>query len=452
MSTARPQSALWRAGDLSATQIDTADSCLRKWAWEKIDRFPRAQNESAALGGEVHEAQLEPWLRDGKPFDLTKKSGQIALAGMHLIPAPGTPHMGVETEFVLHAWGHRIYGRKDIEFTDRPEVWDHKTTKDMKWSKTPEELRSNIQAVIYAADAMVKNGTDYADLRWVYYKTTKPYKATRVELRLLRPELEPTLLRIKDVADTIQLIRDSGLKAADLPPNPTHCDAYGGCPYQAVCNLSTRERMRALMSQQQTDAEKEAFKAKLRAMNGDQAGATGINPPAGGVQSVPQTNGAPVGAQLSPDGLHYLDTTSNSWKPVPPAAPAAPPPPPPAAVAPPPPPPSAAPSGLPAGAQLSPDGLHYLDTAANAWKPVPAAGATPPPPPPPASAPVPPPPPPGASAATPPPPPGTAPPKRGRGRPRKAEQIPASTASGQFKEAIRDFADALEDYADSLPD
>jgi hypothetical protein len=132
---------LRRSGDLSATQLDTADGCLRKWAWEKIDGYPRPQNASAALGSEVH-AQLEDWLQEGKPFDLTTKAGEVAMAGYHLIPAPGTPHMAVEQEFVLEAWGHRIFGLKDLEFQDRPEVWDHKTTKDPKWAKTPEELKT----------------------------------------------------------------------------------------------------------------------------------------------------------------------------------------------------------------------------------------------------------------------------------------------------------------------
>ncbi len=48
----------------------------------------------------------------------------------------------------------------------------------------------------------------------------------------------------------------------DLPYNGAACENFGGCPYEQLCDLSPREQLRSIMSQ---DAQKNAFLAKLQA-------------------------------------------------------------------------------------------------------------------------------------------------------------------------------------------
>jgi hypothetical protein len=358
--------------DFSPTQLETADpehgGCLRKWAWIKLDGVPKEESESAALGSRVHDL-LERYLKTGVPFDaLNTLEGRVAMAGLHLIPRPGTPHMVVEGNVYLEAWGYLINMRKDLVIRvpgQVPEVIDHKTTKAFTWAKTPEQLRTNFQACLYAAHEMVTTGAESCRLKWVYYKTTPPHKAEPRELTVTRADIEPTLARAKELADTLTLIKRSGLKALDLPPNANACEAYGGCPHKTRCNLTDQERFRSIMSQANT-AEKNEFLEKLRKKQAAAGGAgADVNP---GPPPPPASSGIPAGARV--ENGHYLDPATNTWIPVPAAAPPPPPPPPAPAAPPPPPPPAPAPEAPPAPPPPPP----------------PAPDAPPPPPPPPAPA------------------------------------------------------------------
>jgi CRISPR/Cas system-associated exonuclease Cas4 (RecB family) len=345
-------------GTHSASALQDYDLCPRKWAWRKLDGFKAPDNPAAEFGKEVH-SQIESWLRDGKPFDLTTEAGECALASLHYLPKPGTPGMHVETPFLLNGWDHKFFGYKDVELPG-PVVWDHKTSKDpAKWGYTVETLPDNIQAALYAAHAMVKAGTDHCDLVWNYIRTKRPYRGTPIRVRVIRERIEPTLIKIRRLANEMSAIRDSGLKALDLPFNASACEGFGGCPYRALCNLTPSDRVRAIMSHQTPEQAKEELYAKLRAKMNGGAGSD-INPP------VP-----PVAApQLSPDGNYQL--VNGAWipyaappPPPPPPVNAAPPPPPPPPVnaAPPPPPPppvNAAPPPPVTTPQLSPDGNYQL--------------------------------------------------------------------------------------------
>lgn len=437
------------ADHYSATQVDTYDLCARKWAFDKIDGIDSPPNASAALGLEIH-GQLERYERDGIQLDLTTKAGEIAMTGLHFLPPPGTPGMVVEGSFMLSAWGHRYKGLKDLSLPPGvlpppllwvpgdplptywdfdpsiPTVIDHKSTSDFKWAKTRENLPDNVQAAIYGAEAMIRYGTDRARLRWVYYRTKKPYKAKAVQIVVTRDQIEKTLIRIKTLSDEMTVIRQSGLKALDLPPNAKACSMFGGCAFQDRCNLSAQERMFSIMTQT-AETDKAAFVAQIRAQMAAKGGAgVAINPPVGAM------NGAGPAMQKSPDGLHYLDPATNSWLPIPPAQAAPPPPPAPPVPPPPPPGPPPAPStNVPPGAQVTADGAYFLAPGGTAWEKVeiiaPAQVAPPPPPPPPP-----------APGAAPMPPMASAPaeaPKRGRGRPRKNPPAPGAAPEDQDQDA-----------------
>lgn len=376
---------------LSASQLATyGDECPRKWGFRKLDGLEEPSGAAADFGSRAH-LQAEGYERFGIPLDLTTPEGECIFAGVHLLPKPGTPGMVVEGDMVLNAWGHLIIGRKDIEILPtpggfiRPKVIDHKTTSNFGYALNEETITTNIQAVLYAADAMVKTGSDSCDLEWIYYKSKKPYKAFPVRATVTRAQITPTLERIKTLADEIQLIKSLGLKARDLPYNTKACHKYGRCPYYDPCGLTANERMHALMSQD-LEAQKAAFLAKLNAKKATENGVNGIpmNPPPHAPQApaMPAPPGLPAGAQLSPDGQSYWCPGMTTWAPVPAAAPA-PPPAPPAPPAPPPPPPAS-----------------------------PVYAPPPPPPPAPEAQPV-------AAPAT--------PPKR-RGRPPKAPPVPGAPA------------------------
>ena len=285
----------------SASQLESYADCPRKWAWRYIDGIQTPPNPFATFGLAVH-AQIEKYLKHGTPFDLTTDHGEAAMAGLHLLPQPGTAAMTVEAQFTLDGWGHKFLGYKDVQVNGPiPLVIDHKTTGNFKWAKTPDELRVNIQAVIYATHAMVQTGAEACDLRWIYYKRHKPFGSKPVDLRVTRADLEPALTTIKGLADEMALIKLSGKRAIELPPNPGACGAYGGCPYVKNCDLSPQEKMHAIMSQASLDDRKNAF---LASMGRGPAGGAGTNvnppnqgqPPQGQFQP-PPNQGPPPGYQ-----------------------------------------------------------------------------------------------------------------------------------------------------------
>lgn len=268
----------------------------------------------------MHRA-LELYLRDGQPLDLSTPEGEAAMAGLHLLPSPG-PTLLIEVSWRYTLDGYDFAGIADVmaprdsRAADRvwlgPVVLDHKNTADFKWAKTPESLRDDIQANMYAYAAMQQYAADVVDLRWVYYRRNKPFRAMPVDIALSRADVQPVLARTVDLAARMTAVIKSGLPALSLPPCTSHCGAYGGCPYQSVCTDLTPERsIASLMSNNEPSAA--AFFAHLDAQK---ALAAGNAPP-------PPPPAAPW--QVSADGAWKFNPGTNAWEP---NAPPAPPPPP----------------------------------------------------------------------------------------------------------------------------
>jgi hypothetical protein len=169
----------------------------------------------------------------------------IALAGADLWPRG--PNVQVEQHFRADPW----HGWIDIsDFTDMPEIQDHKTTKDFGYAKDPLQLIQDPQAVIYSDAAMRLTGAPKVRLRWLYYRTKKPHKRLPIIVEVDRPTIAPALIKMEETAKQIQaLLKIPGLKGLDLPPNAASCDAYGGCEHRERCNLSDHERIFSLMTQ-----------------------------------------------------------------------------------------------------------------------------------------------------------------------------------------------------------
>lgn len=329
--------------ELSPSQLSTFELCPRKWAWAKIEGIKGPSNPSAQFGTDVH-AHLELYLRDGKPIDLSNGTGQLALAMLPYAPQPGTA--AIEEWFYFDFWGHRLRGKKDAEtsagVTDAI-VYDWKTTSDLMWAKSAcpadagtvlpsphdepvcgrcsgpvdragrceKALVNDIAACVYATDAMIKSGLDYARLRWVYGVRKKPYRTVRpVEATLTREAVTPTLARVKKLADEIASI-PKGTRALDLPYDMHACSAFGGCPYVGLCNLSPEETMRSAMNQD-LEAQKQAFYAHAEKLKQQQGGfGYAVNPPQQGqnmnqppqnFQGPPQFTPPPNGFQGPPQG------------------------------------------------------------------------------------------------------------------------------------------------------
>src|SRR5208282_2667310 len=259
---------------LSASQVQTFSDCQRKGAWKYVAGVEEPPSPAAELGRAVH-AELEKYLRGGE-INFTTEVGYIAAAGLEHLPKPGTLGLRVEEEFHFEGpSGHSYLGYKDLEVPGVVQlaqigiVYDHKTTSDLKWQKTEDDLKKDVQATLYAVDYF-RNHPDESEveLRWVYYQTKNTKKSAITRLRVHQNDAWNRFLEIEQIAETMSTAAEK--QPLELPPNINHCSAYGGCPHQGRCNLSPFEKMRSHVSQNKL----------LLALQAKKNGAAAAPPPA----------------------------------------------------------------------------------------------------------------------------------------------------------------------------
>ena len=255
----------------SATKTDNYLTCERKFGWQYIAKLPRVEHASAALGSRCHD-MLEAYLKGTPPdFGVVVNGNRIAeiiAPGLHYLPAPKTPGLEVEGYFRWRSpAGHLFIGYKDVRVAAHvagsgiARVIDHKTTSGLQWAKTPEDLRGDPQAVIYAADEFARDSfLEAVDLEWIYYQTRGANRSKRTHLRVLRDDgdfsraVESIDLVATDIArhNTITASLSTAEKHAyvlTMRPNARACEKFGGCAFVSHCNLSPGERIRSMANQ-----------------------------------------------------------------------------------------------------------------------------------------------------------------------------------------------------------
>lgn len=256
----------------SVSQVETFRTCPRKWAYLKIDGIEDPGTEASQLGTEVHD-ELEAYLEQGKPVGMGL-AGQIAMSGLRHLPPPRFPGMSVEAWFHVKIGSHRgkrgvgayYRGLKDVEIRKGwrnvgiPFVSDHKTTKNFMWQKTAQDLTGGVsgvgdtQAGVYAYDTMLKTKASVVDLQWTYMRTTGAPASEPTICQITREQVDRIISEL--ALTTAEMIRtkDEHPTAVTVVQDPTGCSAFGGCPYQSLCNLTPREKMKALMTQSKKEA------------------------------------------------------------------------------------------------------------------------------------------------------------------------------------------------------
>ena len=243
---------------VSASQIKLYRECPRKWAWQYLAKLRTPQHPAAALGQEVDDEQLQPYLTTGRPFD-TRVSGDIARAGLHLLPAVRSDQLEVQKHFILPSptrpTDYGFQGYLDcwlplgeaVSALAAPAVVDFKTTSNFRYALNEDRLSRDVQAQLYATWAMFETGARGVDLVWLYFKTRTPYEAKRVHLRVAGQHVAEQFVAIDKTASEMFDVRaaSAGVVVEDyvksLEPNVDMCDEYGGCPFKSKCNLGPGE-------------------------------------------------------------------------------------------------------------------------------------------------------------------------------------------------------------------
>ena len=235
---------------VSPSQINAYNDCPRLWWYQSVLGLPTPQRPSAALGTAVHE-QLESYMDSGKLPD-DSVAGKIAKPGLSLLPEPGTgwTEVKMHDEDTQDKWpklflsGLPVNGYIDLlNMTgERPLVLDHKTTSDLKYAKTAEELRSDPQMVIYgsfALSACASQGVsaDAVDTGHVVYLTKGAPFAKKTTVTLDRKHLDAERAKLEVTVE--QMKTHASARSPDaVPGEPTSCSKYGGCFFQDRCRAS----------------------------------------------------------------------------------------------------------------------------------------------------------------------------------------------------------------------
>ena len=238
----------WCVGHLSASQLETFQLCPRKWGLARIDGI-REPESTAQRDGSAYHKVAEAYLATGR-IDHSGKYGEWLSAAVPHLPTPPVPDGTIEQWFCFEP-------EQGIGFRGRVDLWlpamilDHKTCADFKWAKTPDELATGIQSVLYA-HAHLRNRPpgDSVLLRWVYARKRGASASIKVEATITKEQAAEVFRRVHlPLARAIEVARTAE-SGNDLPPNPRACSAYGGCFYAAAghCKLTPSERTKALMT------------------------------------------------------------------------------------------------------------------------------------------------------------------------------------------------------------
>lgn len=249
----------------SVSQVETFLTCPRKWGFDKIDGIPSEPNRFAELGQDVH-GVLEEYLGKAIPIDPDTRAGRIAMPGIKFLPYPRAPGMRVERWFAIEFGVAAYRGLKDIEIiqgSSIPLVLDHKTTRSWDWKKTKHELLRDVQAGIYAADAMQKTGADEVALRWLYYRTEGAPLSEPVDVTIDRKQVSNILSFVNHTAKRMIRVLQTCSKAMDVEPDYSGCSAYGGCPHRkSRCKPKAVKVLKAIMAQKKAQSDRRKHKEK----------------------------------------------------------------------------------------------------------------------------------------------------------------------------------------------
>lgn len=221
---------------VSASQVETFNQCARKWGFDKIDKLERAEHAGAIESSKLHE-ECENFHREGAPA-----SSSAARTALRLAPPPG-PWVVVEQGFEWPMPDSNIVFTGFIDLLDltdpkHPRIWDYKFYRDLKYAKDAEDLRNDLQRIVYTHIIFeefpeahtVSFGLIQVSKRGKHDSKTVAYPSDR---HMAREHFN----KASSLAWAIAGHRELTSRAIDIepPPNDTPCSAYGGCPYLAHC-------------------------------------------------------------------------------------------------------------------------------------------------------------------------------------------------------------------------
>lgn len=219
----------------SASQLQTADDCMRKWYIDKILKVREPQTRAMRVGERVHQA-IEDFVGEGKPLrDPLAIPAKSFLFQLYL-RARRKKDVYVERRFSRTYADIEIQGLIDVH-VGQDTIIDHKTTSAKKWVKTPGELRQNIQAHTYAW-AVFSEYPEVDKVNITYnYLIKKPTPHQKLVRTYITRDENNGFMQQK-IFSLLQQMKTYAKSDAPehVPMTHSACSKFGGCPYRDFCH------------------------------------------------------------------------------------------------------------------------------------------------------------------------------------------------------------------------
>lgn len=231
--------------------------CMMRWYLRYVARLPEAQTTSQARGERADE-QLNFYLSTGQDV-----LGPNLRVGRHLLPAPGADLVVQAPLGFARADGVPLIGNIDwvnprgtyvspkgvllSDPSDTIEAGDNKTTSNLVYAKTEEQIANSTQMIGYGQELSLRWPTlKYVRLSHVTFQFGKTKDA--VKKTVLIPVA--TVKRRWEEKGDLVIRRLKGIAKLqsykDVPKNDKACNAYNKvCPHLRNCFNSPIERLKA---------------------------------------------------------------------------------------------------------------------------------------------------------------------------------------------------------------
>lgn len=361
----------WNEWDLvvSASQVETWDDCRRKWWFSKVHRLPELDKGFQIYGNVIHAVadrffgadDLGYDRKTGKPVDLfpagweksydrgatpkylgtitPQEQAQIKLLVRKAIEEGvwvRTPGREPEASFFRKVTDRiAIIGYIDLMLPDA--VHDHKSTKNMSYAKSANDLPTNTQLLIYAKECFDRadeqgRRLDTVTVRHNTFSKDPANPVVRaVSNTVTREQVMKFWAGVVERSKEMRKLKKAGVAAEAWfgvagPKDKKTCEAYGGCAFRTICGkVETPEKYRARIALAQKAQQEGASTLttgtndmgifdKMKSSGGAPATkpATPAPAPAAAAPKAPATATAPSKEQAEAKGLHP-DQVAAPW-------------------------------------------------------------------------------------------------------------------------------------------
>lgn len=235
---------------VSASQIALYLECPRKWFYRYVLKKPIPETAAMLRGTAIHEI-TENYTKTG---ELTGDPDLVRMVEpvLELMPKRG-PELLVEQEFSLPTYpgGPSLIGFVDLfdPRGHRKNIIDFKTTSDARYTKSSDELRHNLQMLVYAfwAFSWLKGvgACDEIEVTHLYIFTRGKPKASKSFAVVTRKEVQDYWDKLMVTVRAMDALALAEPKPDDVEPNTDACMNFGGCHFRPECGLSITKRMGA---------------------------------------------------------------------------------------------------------------------------------------------------------------------------------------------------------------